>query len=547
MKNLKIGFRLAGTFGIVLLLLAILCLVANRQMSVMNAATDNVANDRAVKQQLVNEIKQSTFRIALLMYRALDEQSADGKAVIVKDMKAQSETNTRNYKRLEEISNTPEGSAMYQKVASVRTQYSAALKPVYAQLDANDGAAARATLMSVIPLQTATLKALEDFVELQKTLMNQAVQESADAYDSAIKMLWGIAVLALLVTIALSTISTRAIVQPLQRAVLIAQTIAAGDLRVQIEQGGRNETGQLLNALKEMGDNLKRIVGGVRGSTETIMSASSEIASGNLDLSSRTEEQASSLEETASAMEQLTSTVKQNADNARQASELAVNASDIAVRGGSVVDEVVQTMSSINDSSKRIVDIISVIDGIAFQTNILALNAAVEAARAGEQGRGFAVVASEVRSLAQRSAAAAKEIKVLIDDSVHKVDSGSKLVEQAGQTMDEVVSSVKRVTDIVMEITSASQEQSDGIEQVNQAVSQMDEATQQNAALVEQAAAAAQSMQQQAQKLAEEVSVFKLDGKSADMPGMHGRREPRMANAVSSQGRTPVMLSRIEG
>jgi methyl-accepting chemotaxis protein len=249
----------------------------------------------------------------------------------------------------------------------------------------------------------------------------------------------------------------------------------------------------------------------VRRGTETITVASGEIASGNADLSSRTESQAGSLEETASSMEELTSTVRQNADNARQANQLVVNASEVAVKGGAVVGQVVSTMGSIKDSSRKIVDIIGVIDGIAFQTNILALNAAVEAARAGEQGRGFAVVASEVRNLAQRSAAAAKEIKGLIGDSVEKVDAGSKLVDNAGATMEEIVTSVKRVADIMAEITSASQEQSSGIEQINQAVSQMDEMTQQNAALVEQAAAAAQSMQDQAVELSRAVSIFKLD------------------------------------
>jgi methyl-accepting chemotaxis protein len=259
-----------------------------------------------------------------------------------------------------------------------------------------------------------------------------------------------------------------------------------------------------------MSGSLVKIVGEVRTGTDTIATASGQIASGNLDLSSRTEQQASALEETASSMEELTGTVKQNADNARQANGLAVLASEVAVKGGTVVSQVVGTMSSINDSAKKIVDIIGVIDGIAFQTNILALNAAVEAARAGEQGRGFAVVASEVRSLAQRSAAAAKEIKTLIDDSVEKVDTGSKLVAQAGATMDEVVASVKRVTDIVGEISAASQEQSTGIEQVNQAITQMDDVTQQNAALVEEAAAASQSLQDQAANLAHVVSVFKL-------------------------------------
>ncbi len=301
------------------------------------------------------------------------------------------------------------------------------------------------------------------------------------------------------------------ITKPLNYAVDIAQHIADGDLTQHIHSDSNDETGKLLDALKNMNEHLIQTVGEVRIGTDTIATASSQIAAGNLDLSSRTEEQASSLEETASAMEELTSTVKQNADNAGQANQLVVAASDYAVKGQVVVGQVVDTMGSIKESSRKIVDIIGVIDGIAFQTNILALNAAVEAARAGEQGRGFAVVATEVRNLAQRSASAAKEIKTLIDDSVEKVDAGGKLVDSAGATMIQIVTSVKQVADIMSEIAAASHEQSDGIEQVNQAVMQMDETTQQNAALVEQAAAAAASMQNQAANLAETVSVFKLN------------------------------------
>jgi methyl-accepting chemotaxis protein len=304
---------------------------------------------------------------------------------------------------------------------------------------------------------------------------------------------------------------TMGIVRPLGEAVSVAETVAAGDLGSRIDVQSRDETGQLMQALKEMNQSLARVVGEVRNGTDTIATASSQIASGNQDLSSRTEEQASSLEETAASMEELTSTVKQNADNARQANQLAVSASEVAVRGGNVISQVVDTMGSINASSRKIVDIIGVIDGIAFQTNILALNAAVEAARAGEQGRGFAVVASEVRNLAQRSAAAAKEIKKLIGDSVEKVEEGSKQVAEAGRTMDEIVDSVKRVTDIMGEITAASQEQTSGIEQINQAITQMDQVTQQNAALVEEAAAAAASLQEQAGSLTGAVSVFQLE------------------------------------
>jgi methyl-accepting chemotaxis protein len=300
-------------------------------------------------------------------------------------------------------------------------------------------------------------------------------------------------------------------------AVEIARAISGGDFSrsVVLEKG---DTSSLLYAINSMRENLTGTVGNIRHATDTIAVASREIASGNADLSSRTEEQASSLEETASSMEELTSTVKQNAENARQANQLVVSTADVAVKGGQVVGQVVDTMASIKESSRKIADIIGVIDGIAFQTNILALNAAVEAARAGEQGRGFAVVASEVRNLAQRSASAAKEIKALIEDSVGKVDAGGKLVDEAGRTMDEIVGSVKRVTDIMSEIAAASQEQSAGIEQVNQAVSQMDEMTQQNAALVEEAAAAAESLQEQAGKLAEAVSVFRLESGAYSAP-----------------------------
>ncbi len=305
---------------------------------------------------------------------------------------------------------------------------------------------------------------------------------------------------------------TRSIIRPLQQAVAVAGMVAKGDLTQRIEVKGKDETGELLQALKDMNASLAVTVAEVRDATDSIAIGAKQIAAGNNDLSSRTEQQASSLQETASSMEQLTATVKQNADNARQANQLAASASDVAVKGGLVVGQVVQTMDSISASSRKIVDIIGVIEGIAFQTNILALNAAVEAARAGEQGRGFAVVASEVRNLAQRSAAAAKEIKTLIGDSVDKINAGSRLVDEAGATMVGIVTAVKRVTNIMSEIAAASNEQSAGIEQVNRAITQMDEVTQQNAALVEQAAAAAEAMEDQAGVLMAAVSMFNLDG-----------------------------------
>ncbi|HYD81153.1 MAG TPA: methyl-accepting chemotaxis protein [Paucimonas sp.] len=323
----------------------------------------------------------------------------------------------------------------------------------------------------------------------------------------------------------------RSIAKPLEEAVHAADVIASGDLTITLEKKSDDEIGRLFGAFDSMQTKLVDTVRQINEGAGTIASASQEIASGNADLSSQTESQASSLEETASSMEELTSTVKQNADNARQANQLAMSASEVAKKGGEVVNQVVSTMGSINESARKIVDIISVIDGIAFQTNILALNAAVEAARAGEQGRGFAVVAAEVRNLAQRSAAAAKEIKALIGDSVEKVDAGSRLVEQAGATMDEIVTSVRHVTDIIGEITAASQEQSAGIEQVNQAIVQIDDTTQKNAALVEEAAAAAEALQEQAAKLAQLVHVFKLSnmaGAASPMPGAMRQAAPSM-------------------
>ncbi len=351
---------------------------------------------------------------------------------------------------------------------------------------------------------------LEKLIKINQDGGDAATAGADDTFGKSQVGVLGLLIAALAIGMGLALYMGRIIARPLQEAVEIARRVAAGDLAAKIAAQNRDETGQLMGALQTMNEGLRQVVGEVRNGTDSIATASTEIATGNLDLSHRTEQQATALEETASALEELTSTVKQNTDNARQANELAMAASGVAVRGGSVVGQVVETMQAIDEASNRIVEIISVIDGIAFQTNILALNAAVEAARAGEQGRGFAVVASEVRSLAQRSASAAKEIKQLIDDSVSKVGAGTSLVRQAGATMSEVVESVKRVTDVVSEISAASNEQSVGIDEINRAVAQMDEVTQQNAALVEQAAAAAQSMQEQAARLASTVSVFKL-------------------------------------
>jgi methyl-accepting chemotaxis protein len=341
----------------------------------------------------------------------------------------------------------------------------------------------------------------------------------------------GLIVLGLLLAAGVGYWLVRGISGPLNFAIGVARKVADGDLSQQIRVASADETGALLQALKDMNSSLGGLVADVRTSTETISAASAQIAGGNLELSSRTEEQASSLAETASSMAQLTSTVKQNADNARQANQLVVSATEHATQGGAVVGQVVETMGAIRESSRRIVDIIGVIDGIAFQTNILALNAAVEAARAGEQGKGFAVVAAEVRSLAQRSATAAREIKSLIADSVQKVDAGGKLVDSAGATMEQIVSSVRRVADIMNEIATASEEQSGGIEQVNSAIAQMDETTQKNASLVEEAAAAAQSLQDQAAMLLQAVSVFRLAPATAGVTShLTARRDVPLLN-----------------
>ncbi|NUT63262.1 methyl-accepting chemotaxis protein [Herbaspirillum sp. C9C3] len=339
---------------------------------------------------------------------------------------------------------------------------------------------------------------------------NGTGQEISSAIRSGRAIGLGVGAVVVLLATLLATLVTRSITRPIGEAVTIAKTVAAGDLGSRIEVTRKDETGELLQALKDMNSSLQRVVGGVRIGSDTIVTASTQIAGGNLDLSARTEQQASSLEETAAAMEQITSTVRRNADHARQANAMAGSVSEVASRSGLVVSDVVSTMDEIQGSAREIAEIISVIDGIAFQTNILALNAAVEAARAGEQGRGFAVVASEVRSLAQRSATAAKEIKDLIGNSVQKVEAGSQLVRNAGATIEELVVSVRSVTQIMSEISAASGEQEAGIEQVNQAIAQMDTVTQQNAALVEEAAAATEALKEQARRLAESVSVFRL-------------------------------------
>jgi methyl-accepting chemotaxis protein len=393
------------------------------------------------------------------------------------------------------------------------------IKPTLAALRAGDIDRVRTDLNGQTQsLATSMDNELAGLVKIQTDVAARDFKSSQKTFELVRTICLAGLVIGLIFAAVLGWLLVRAIVRPLEEAVRIAGAVAKGDLTQRIEVRSQDETGRLMGALRDMNSSLVAIVSRVRSGTDTMAIASSEIAAGNLDFSSRTEQQAASLEETASSMEELTSTVRQNADNARQANVLAASASEVAGKGGAVVAQVVETMEAINTSAGKIVEIIAVIDGIAFQTNILALNAAVEAARAGEQGRGFAVVAGEVRNLAHRSATAAKEIKSLIDDSVGKVRHGSTLVNQAGQTMEEIVESVNRVTNIMSEISAASQEQNAGIEQVNVAIAQMDQTIQQNAALVEEASAAAQSLQHEAATLARTVGTFLIGGADSVTP-----------------------------
>jgi len=534
--NLKISIRLSAAFAVLMLLMLGIIVT-----SILRFASIGAINDKIIRQDWVSAAAANAIDAAAredakrtLALFILPDQAARAKSY--ERIDADKKAIDAAIETLGNVATTAEGKAALATVQSARAVYSTSFLKVADLVEAGSKDEA-ATMMNneTFPALDALLGDIRTMVDMQKNQVEASGAIARGDIASSRNLMIALGVFGLLAGVWLAFWITRSITVPLNEAVDIAKHVAQGDLTRNIVPASTDETGQLLQALKEMNDSLARTVGEVRAGTEAISTASSEIASGNLDLSARTESQASSLEQTASTVEQLTDTVKQNADNARQANQLVVSASDVALKGGQVVGQVVATMGSIKDSSRKIVDIIGVIDSIAFQTNILALNAAVEAARAGEQGRGFAVVATEVRNLAQRSASAAKEIKTLIGDSVDKVDAGSRLVDDAGSTMNEIVTSVKQVADIMSEITAASQEQSNGIEQVNEAIGQMDEMTQQNAALVEQAAAAAQSMQDQAAALSQAVSVFKLTAPART----HGAPKPSNAARASA----PVKLT----
>jgi len=515
-KNITIKTRLIFVIALLGLELIVGATVGLVSLGHANGRMQSMYADRLVCLGQLDKIVRAMNLNQINMARALTVEAAQVPALLddVERNEAVVETQWKAYMA---TFMDNEEKAEAQRFLQTRAKFvDEAQRPIVAALRAGDTARATALVHGpMIALFAPVRTSLNALIQTQLDEAATANKDSQSMYELVRLVCLSGMVLGLILAGFIGAMLIKSIVRPLDEAVRIAGAVADGDLTQDIPVRGSDETGHLMRALGDMNAGLARLVGRVRTGTDTIASVSGEIASGNLDLSVRTEQQAASLDRTATSMEQLTSTVRQNADNARQANTLAQSASQVAAKGGTVVTQVVATMGEINTSAARIADIIGVIDGIAFQTNILALNAAVEAARAGEQGRGFAVVASEVRNLAQRSASAAKEIKSLIDDSVQKVHHGSELVDQAGATMGEIVGSIHRVTDIMSEILAASQEQSTGIEEVNRTIAQMDQATQQNAALVEQASAAAQSLREEADSLARAVGAFRLDAQAA--------------------------------
>jgi len=525
--NLRIGIRLAVGFALTSLLLLVIGAAALYNTHSFTATLTALHEKNTEGTEHLAKVANAVWQLRYGVSQYIAVPDPASRAAIVKDTArwtAQIDESLKAYAAMDH--NKDERAALNAFTEQYRAYAEA--RPRWLQLygEGKLEEAAEWRSKTILKSGAAMVKGLEHLVEMQgKDGDETQAQALATASTVRALMLTAIAV-ALTVAVLAGVLISRSITRPLQQAVQATRRVAAGDLTMEQGRYRADETGQLMAALKAMNDSLSGVVSQVRDATGAIATASTQLASGNQDLSQRTEEQAASLEQTAASMEELTGTVRQNAENARQANELAQSASAVAAEGGLVVNQVVETMTGINAASRKVMEIIAVIDGIAFQTNILALNAAVEAARAGEQGRGFAVVAAEVRSLAQRSAAAAKEIKVLIDDSVGRVEAGAALVDKAGATMQQVVGSIARVTGIMAEISAASMEQTSGIDQVNQAITQMDQVTQQNAALVEQATAAAQSMRSQTAQLVETMSLFKLSGRPASEPASAAAERP---------------------